>query len=202
MLDITKLKNIIPDNIYNELPYTMEKFNINTILRLGHFLSQCHHESGGFKHLTENLNYGKEGLLRTFPKYFKNLPNINYYARNPERIANLVYANRMGNGNEASGDGWKHRGEGCLQLTGKNNHYAFADYVNDPEIKANPRKIATHYALSSAAYFFEVNKLWGICDLGNTEEIVSLLTKRINGGYNGLADRISWFCYYMKILNN
>lgn len=201
MLDITKLKGIIPDNIYKELPYTMEKFNINTVLRLGHFLAQCHHESGGFKHLTENLNYSEIGLLKTFPKYFTK-ETVKKYARNPETIANKVYANRMGNGNEASGDGWKHIGEGCLQLTGKNNQYAFADYVNDPEIKINPRKIATHYTLSSAAYFFEINKLWGICDLGSTEEVVTLLTKRINGGYIGLADRVSWFCYYMRILTN
>ena len=204
-LDITKLKGNVPTFVYEQLEEAQVKFNVNTVLRMGHFLAQIHHESAGFSAVRENLNYGKEGLLKTFPRYFKNLigaRNVNYYARNPQRIANLVYANRMGNGNEASGDGWLHRGYGLLQLTGKNNQYAFAAWIGDEEVKRNPELIATKYPLLSAVFFFETNDLWKICDKGDTVIVVTELTKRVNGGTIGLKDRIGWFCHYMKILNS
>ena len=117
-LELKKLTNIIPNKVLDEIPYTADKFGITTKLRLCHFLSQCAHESGNFKFVIENLNYSEAALLNVFRRYF-NVDEAKQYARQPERIANRVYANRMGNGNESSGDGWKYRGRGYIQLTGK-----------------------------------------------------------------------------------
>ena len=128
------------------------------------------------------------GLQGTFGKYFPGTLEESY-ARNPEKIANRVYADRMGNGNEASGDGWKYRGRGALQLTGKANYQAFATYLNKPEIMTNPDLVATTYAFESAMYFFDKNKLWAICDQGVSTASITSLTKRINGGTNGLDHR-------------
>jgi putative chitinase len=159
-----------------------------TPVRAAHFFAQTSHETGGFKAFSENLNYSASGLKGTFGKYFPGTLNESYQ-RNPEKIANRVYANRMGNGDEASGDGWKYRGRGALQLTGKANYQAFANYLNLPEIMDNPDLVATTYAFESAMFFFEKNKLWTICDKGINNETILALTKRINGGTNGLADR-------------
>ena len=159
-----------------------------TPVRAAHFFAQTSHETGGFKAFSENLNYSASGLKGTFGKYFPGTLNESYQ-RNPEKIANRVYANRMGNGDEASGDGWKYRGRGALQLTGKANYQAFANYLNLPEIMDNPDLVATTYAFESAMFFFEKNKLWTICDKGINNETILALTKRINGGTNGLTDR-------------
>jgi putative chitinase len=158
--------------------------------RAAHFFAQTAHETGGFKAFSENLNYSADGLNKIFPKYFKNAGrDANAYARNPEKIANVVYASRMGNGDEASGDGWKYRGRGALQLTGKSNYQAFADYLKKPEVMTNPDLVATELAFESAIFFFERNKLWDICDKGVNKDTILALTKRINGGTHGLADR-------------
>lgn len=159
-----------------------------TPVRAAHFFAQTAHESGNFKAFSENLNYSADGLQKIFGKYF-DAASAAKAARNPEKIANRVYANRMGNGNEASGDGWKYRGRGALQLTGKDNYKAFADYLKKPEIMDNPDLVATEYSFESAIFFFEKNKLWAICDQGINDAAITSLTKRINGGTHGLDDR-------------
>ena len=160
------------------------------------FLGQVCHESNEFKILEENLNYSAQGLVTTFKKYFPFIEIANKYARNPEKIANRVYANRMGNGDEKSGDGWKHKGFGAIQLTGKENQYAFSDYIDDEEIKSNPKLIAEKYALSSSIWFFESRSSWQFCNMVNDDSILKL-TKKVNGGTNGLEDRkLKTYKYY------
>lgn len=167
--------------------------------RAAHFFAQTAHESGNFKAFSENLNYSAQGLQGIFGKYFPgNLEES--YARKPEKIANRVYASRMGNGDEASGDGWKFRGRGALQLTGKSNYQAFADYLGRPEIMENPDLVAGELSFESAKFFFDKNKLWDICDKGVTKETILALTKRINGGTHGLSDREEkTFKYYTYV---
>jgi putative chitinase len=174
-------------------PGTMKKameFYKLTPVRAAHFFAQTAHETGGFKAFSENLNYSADGLNKIFPKYFKNAGrDAAPFARNPEKIANIVYASRMGNGDAASGDGWKFRGRGALQLTGKANYEAFAKYLGNNEVLENPDLVATKYAFESAMFFFERNKLWAICDKGINDAAILELTKRINGGTHGLEDR-------------
>ena len=157
--------------------------------RAAHFFAQTAHESGNFKAFSENLNYGASGLTGIFKKYFPTQEKALLYERKPEKIANLVYASRMGNGDEASGDGYKFRGRGALQLTGKDNYKAFSDYLKKPEIMTNPDLVATEFSFESAVFFFDKNKLWDICDKGVSKDTILALTKRINGGTHGLEDR-------------
>ena len=157
--------------------------------RAAHFFAQTAHESGNFKAFAENLNYGAAGLTGIFKKYFPTNEKALLYERKPEKIANLVYASRMGNGDEASGDGYKFRGRGALQLTGKDNYKVFSEYLKNPEIMTNPDLVATEFAFESAIFFFDRNKLWDICDKGVNKDTILALTKRINGGTHGLADR-------------
>jgi len=158
--------------------------------RAAHFFGQTSHETGGYRLFTENLNYSATGLKGTFGKYFPdNLSES--YARQPIKIASRVYANRMGNGDEASQDGWKFKGGGALQTTGKANYQAFANSINKPEIMTNPELVASDYAFEAAIFFFEKNKLWAICDKGVNDTTILALTKKINGGTNGLDDRSS-----------
>ena len=185
--------------IMGEVFAIVEKFNITNHLRLSHFLSQCAHESGNFKFLTENLNYSADGLLKIFPKYFKDKATADAYARKPEKIGSRVYANRMGNGDEASGEGFKFRGRGYIQLTGKDNYKQFGAFVGE-DLVANSDLVATKYPLTSAAFFFDKNKLWDICDKGDTPEVVTLVTKRVNGGTHGLEDRLSKFNTFNTLL--
>ena len=156
-----------------------------------HFFGQCAHESGDFKIFSENLNYSASGLTNTFRKYFPDQQSTVGYAKNPEKIANKVYGNRMGNGPESSGDGWKFRGRGPIQLTGKDNYTAFAAAMNRPDILTNPEIVANELAFESALFFFNNNKLFTICDKGLGVDIITALTKRVNGGTHGLADRIA-----------
>jgi len=198
-MDINKLKGHIPDSVIAQLPDTIAKFELNTPLRLAHFLAQAGHESGGFKAVNENLNYGAKGLLGIFKKYFPTPEKAALYERKPEKIANLVYGGRMGNGPEASGEGWKFRGRGYIQLTGKDNYKAF-DAVVAESIVDNPDLVATKYPLLSAAWFFHKNGLHKIADGGATEAVVTSVTKRVNGGTIGLADRIKHFNEYYNLL--
>ena len=196
---LDKLKCHIPEAVIAQIPDTAAKFGITNVLRLAHFLSQAGHESAGFKAVNENLNYSADGLKKIFPKYFPG--NISEsYARNPEKIAAKVYGGRMGNGDEASKEGWKFRGRGYIQLTGKSNYTAF-DKLVEEDILANPDLVATKYPLASAAFFFNNNKLWAICDRGATPEVVTAVTKRVNGGTIGLADRNKHFNEYYKLLS-
>jgi putative chitinase len=159
-----------------------------TPIRAAHFFGQTAHETGNFKLFSENLNYSSNGLKKIFGKYFTASTAL-LYARNPEKIANKVYGNRMGNLDESSGDGYKFRGRGALQLTGKDNYTAFSKYLNKPEILTNPEAVADEYAFESAMFFFDKNNLWNICDGGVNDATILKLTKRINGGTNGLAHR-------------
>jgi putative chitinase len=197
-LNLEKLKGHIPDAVIAQIPETAAKFNITNNLRLAHFLSQCGHESGGFKAVSENLNYSADGLKKIFGKYFPG--NLNEsYARQPEKIAARVYASRMGNGDEASKEGFKFRGRGYIQLTGKANYTNFTKFIGEDCI-ANPDLVATKYPLASAAFFFDSNKLWSICDKGADDATVTAVTKRVNGGTIGLPDRIKHFKEYYNLL--
>ena len=195
---LAALKGHIPDSVISMIPDTAAKFGITNPLRLAHFLAQCGHESGGFKAVNENLNYGAKGLLGTFPKYF-NATTAAQYERKPEMIASKVYGGRMGNGPESTKDGYKFRGRGYIQLTGKDNYTAFDKFVDD-DILGNPDLVATKYPLMSAAWFFNKNGLWSICDKGADDATVTLVTKRVNGGTIGLADRIKHFKEYYILL--
>jgi putative chitinase len=157
--------------------------------RAAHFFAQTAHESGNFTAFSENLNYGAKGLRGIFGKYFPTDAMAKMYERQPQKIANRVYASRMGNGVEASGDGWKYRGRGALQLTGKANYQAFSDYIDRPDVMTNPDLVAGELCFESALWFFDRNKLWGICDQGINDAAILALTKRINGGTHGLDDR-------------
>ena len=205
-MDINKLKRNIPQTVLDQLPDTIAKFNINTPLRLSHFLSQCAHESANFTVVKENLNYSAKGLLTTFKKYFT--PELaKQYERNPEKIANRVYGGRMGNGNEASGEGYKFSGRGYIQLTGKVNYAAFDKLVPE-DILATPTLVASKYPLLSAAWFFNNNNLWVICDSPIVDkdgndchiQVITHLTQHINGGTNGILDRIEYFHKFYNLL--
>ena len=198
-LKLDTLKGHIPDSVIAMIPEVASKFEINTPLRLAHFLAQCGHESGGFKLTKENLNYSAKGLNGIFKKYFPTLESAVPYERKPEKIANKVYGGRMGNGAEASGEGWKFHGRGFIQLTGKDNYTAFTKSIGEDCI-ANPDLVASKYALASAAWFFNKNGLHKIADGGATDAVVTSITKRVNGGTIGLPDRIKHFKEYYKLL--
>ena len=198
---VLKTLGVSTDNIDKYLPWlnmTMLKYDINTPVRQAMFLSQIAHESGNFCHVSENLNYSVNGLRSVFGKYFPNDNLAAEYARKPEKIANRVYANRMGNAEESSGDGWKYRGRGLIQLTGKNNYTAFSlaadnNALLEPELVSEPE-----LAVQSAGWFWDTNGLNALADTGD----VRVVTKRINGGYNGLTDRSAKFGKLMIILGD
>ena len=197
-LKLDKLKGHIPDSVIAMIPETAAKFGITTNLRLAHFLSQASHESGGFKAVQENLNYSVDGLKKIFPKYFPgNLAES--YAKNPEKIASKVYGGRMGNGDETTKEGYKFRGRGFLQTTGKENYTKFTKFIGE-DCVSNPDLVATKYPLASAAFFFTSNNLWGICDEGATTDVVTKLTRRINGGTIGLEHRLKEFNEFYSLL--
>jgi putative chitinase len=198
-LKLANLKGHIPDAVIAMIPDTAAKFGINTPLRLAHFLAQCGHESGGFRATQENLYYSAKGLNGIFRKYFPTEAAANAYARQPQKIASKVYANRMGNGSEASGEGYKFRGRGYIQLTGKENYTAFGKSIGE-DMVANPDKVAGPYALLSAAWFFSKNGLHKMADEGASDQVVTKITKRVNGGTIGLPDRIKHFKEYYKLL--
>lgn len=204
-MDLSRLKGHVPDTVIAQIPSIQEKFGVNTALRLAHFLAQAGHESGGFRVTQENLNYSAKGLTGIFKKYFKrpdgtvDEPKAAAYAKKPEKIANLVYGGRMGNGPEASGEGYKFRGRGYIQLTGKDNYTAFGKSIG-VDMLVNADSVASTHALTSAAWFWSKNKLNEIADTGATDEVVTKITKRVNGGTIGLADRIRHFKEYYALL--
>lgn len=198
-MNLEKLKGHIPDSVIAQLPDVISTYKIDTALRLAHFLAQTGHESAQFKAVSENLNYGAKGLRGIFGKYFPTDALAAAYERKPEKIANKVYASRMGNGDEASGDGYKYRGRGYIQLTGKDNYKAF-DATVPEDITANPDLVATQYPLLSAAWFWNKNGLNAIADKGADDAAVTAVTKRVNGGTIGLPDRIKHFKEYHALL--
>jgi putative chitinase len=200
-LGIDKLKNKIPPVAYDRLVDSLSRTkSVTNNTRLAHFLSQVAHESGNFKLVVENLRYTASRLLVIFPRHFKTIEEARRYALNPEAIANRAYANRIGNGNEASGDGYRYRGRGYLQLTGKANYKSFSDYVKE-DCVLSPDLVATKYPMDSAMWFFDRNRLWSLCDKDDNASVLAV-TKRVNGGTNGLADRLTKFSFFMKYLNS
>jgi putative chitinase len=196
-LKLENLKGHIPDNVIAQIPDTAAKFGIDTPLKLAHFLAQCGHESGGFRLTQENLNYSAQGLKNIFPKYFPgNLSES--YARNPQKIASKVYGGRMGNGPESTGEGFKFRGRGYIQLTGKDNYTAFGKAINE-DLISNPDLVSTKYPLLSAAWFFSKNCLRRCVDA--TDATVTSVTRCVNGGTIGLPDRLKHFKEYYKLLS-
>lgn len=193
-MSLTKLQEKIgvkPDGSFGPatLKAAMKYFKLSPEAA-AHFFGQTSHETGGFNLFVENLNYSAKGLVNTFGKYFPgNLSDL--YARQPHKIGSRVYANRMGNGDEKSGEGYKFRGRGALQTTGKSNYEAFSKSIEKPEIITNPDLVATDYAFEAAMFFFDKNKLWDIANKGVTDANILAMTKKINGGTNGLDDRIS-----------
>jgi len=159
--------------------------------RGAHLLGQAHHESGGFNRTKEGLYYSTpERLMAVWPSRFKSVAAAMPYTKNPEALANNVYSDRMGNGDEASGDGWKFSGKGFIQLTGRSNYRSFASDMELPEIMTDPDLVSSNYAFETALWFFNKNKLFDIADKGVNEEIIKKITKRVNGGYHGLDDRL------------
>jgi len=209
MLTLSQLKQLLPKNKYVEhwhhaLSQLLPDYDINTVNRIAAFVAQCSHESGGFTTLKENLNYKPQSLRRLFSKYFPDDATANQYCARPnkqEAIANRVYANRMGNGDESSGDGYRYCGRGLIQLTGRSNYQSFADSI---EVDGRPLKIdevpeylATFEgAAQSACWFWEVNKLNQWADAGD----ILTLTKRINGGTIGLEDRKKHYEHALHVL--
>lgn len=197
-LKLSNLKGHVPDNVIAMIPEVAAKFAIDTPIKLAHFLSQCGHESGGFKITQENLNYSAKGLMGIFKKYFPDEATANAYQRNPEKIANRVYSGRMGNGTEGSGDGYKFRGRGFIQLTGKDNYTAFGKSINE-DIASNPEKVSTVYPLLSAAWFFSKNCLKKCTD--SSDATITNVTKCVNGGTIGLDQRLKEFKSFYQLLS-
>ena len=198
-LKLNKLVGHVPQVVIDSIPEVASKFGINTPLRVAHFLAQCGHESGGFRVTQENLNYSAKGLNGIFRKYFPTEAAAASYARQPQKIANKVYANRMANGSEASGDGYKFRGRGYIQLTGRDNYTQFGKAIG-VDIPSNPDLVSSKYALASAAWFWSKNGLNKLADGGASDTAVTSITKRVNGGTIGLADRIKHFKEYYHLL--
>lgn len=196
-MNIDLLKGKIPDSVLAQIPDVSSVFKVNTASRLAHFLGQCSHESGGFKTVSENLNYSADRLLQIFPKYFKQPGLAESYARKPELIASRVYGGRLGNGDEPTREGYKYRGRGFIQLTGKSNYSAFDKFVNE-DIVANPELVATKYPLLSAAWFF--TRCLPKCDAGVTDATIKEVTKCVNGGTIGLDHRTVETKKFAKLL--
>jgi putative chitinase len=197
-LNLGGLTGKVPAGVIAQIPQAAQDFGITTNLRLAHFLAQCALESNNFTATVENLNYRAARLMEIFPKYFRGLDPA-AYANNPARIANRVYANRMGNGDEASGDGFKFRGRGYIQLTGKTNYTSFSNFVGE-DCVANPDLVATKYPLASAAFYFNSNNIWAICDRGADVATVTRVTRAVNGGIHGLPERLQNFQSFMRAL--
>jgi putative chitinase len=198
-MNTSNLATKMPSAASKYMLEVVERYNITEPLRLSHFLAQIAHESGNFQFVAENLNYSADSLLKVFPKYFKDKATADLYARKPEMIGSRVYANRMGNGDEASKEGFKFRGRGYIQLTGKDNYKAFSTFIGE-DCVANPDLVSTKYPMDSAIWFFDKNKLWDICDKGAGDDIVTLVTKRVNGGSHGIQDRLSKFKTFNSLL--
>ena len=195
MLTLNQLKQLIPGNPYVDhwheaLEILLPDYDINTPQRIAAFVAQCAHESGNFRVLKENLNYRAVTLRKIFPRYFPDDAIAAAYAGKQEAIANKVYASRMGNGPESSGDGWKFRGRGPIQLTGKSNYTQFSQDIGRPDVLTNPDIVATELAFESALWFFRKNNLFAIADKGVSDAVITQITKRVNGGTHGLDDRL------------
>jgi putative chitinase len=186
------------DEWYESMVDALPQYNIYNVERVAAFIAQCAHESGGFTMLSENLNYSADGLRKVFPKYFPNAEIAQQYHRQPEKIANRVYASRMGNGPESSGEGFRYRGRGLIQLTGKDNYRRCSNYMFEDDTLLQQPDVLTqpYYALHSACWFWTANKL---NDLADTQDL-RMMTKRINGGFIGLDDRVKHYNHALEVL--
>jgi putative chitinase len=198
---LEQLKQMVPGNPYIDHWHEafceiLPDYDINTKSRVAAFIAQCAHESGGFKAIKENLNYKAASLCKVWPRYFPNMDVANAYAQQPERIANRAYANRMGNGPEESGDGWKFCGRGLIQLTGKDNYSRYAQSLEISLDEASEHLTTFEGCVQSAAWFWEANNLNQWADSGD----MLTLTKRINGGTLGLEDRIKHYQHALHVL--
>jgi putative chitinase len=194
MITLEQLQQILPGNgcveqWHQALTQLLPDYGIDTTERIAAFLAQCAHESGQFQAIRENLNYKTTSLQKTFPKYFPTPELAEQYAKQPEKIANRVYANRMGNGDESSGDGWRYCGRGLIQLTGHDNYLAFANSIDCPLESVTDYLSTFEGAVQSACWFWETNDLNTLADYGD----IKTMTKKINGGYIGLEDRIEHY---------
>ena len=202
-MELTKqqLKELLPKNPYidqwhNALSQLLPDYEINTPQRIAAFIAQCAHESGNFIFLSENLNYKAESLTKIFSKYFKDIGTAKQYEKQPEKIANKIYADRMGNGNEASGDGYRFCGRGLIQLTGRDNYTFFAGSLDIPVEEASEYLATFEGAAQSACWFWETNNLNRFADSGD----IKGLTRAINGGYIGLEDRIRHYEHALHVM--
>lgn len=200
MVNLNKLEGRLSVEVIDQAHETLIDYKMTTPLEASHFLAQAAHESSGFTRTTENLGYSAVRLLQVFPKYF-NGENVEDYAGKPVLIASRVYANRMGNGDEKSLDGWMYRGRGYIQLTGKNNYEAFDKTVDDG-ILSTPNLVATKYPMLSAGWFWNSRGLKGIAEQGSSPVVVEAVTKIINGGKIGLEDRIKRFEFFYGLLKD
>jgi putative chitinase len=198
-MNLKNLATKVPATVFSMVEAVIAKYEITHPLRLCHFMSQIAHESGNFTQVVENMNYSVDGLLKTFPRYFPTRQFAIQYARQPEKIGNRVYANRMGNGDEASGEGFKYRGRGYLQLTGKFNYSDFSKFIGE-DCVADPELVAAKYPMDSAVWFFNKNNIWEICDRGSSEAVIQAVTRRVNGGLNGILDRTKKFKAFYEII--
>lgn len=198
-MDISKLTGHVPDTLLQQLPAILTQFGIDGPFRLSHLLGQAKHESAGFVAVRENLNYSGTALWSLFHSHFSSLDEAVSYARQPEKIANRIYSNRMGNSDEASGDGWNYKGRGYLQTTGKSNYTALGKFLG-VDLLSNPDLVATDYPLSSAAFFFSSHNLWSICDKGIGTDTITAITKAVNGGILGLQERTAYTQDFYHIL--
>ena len=197
--NLDSLNGLVPASVIAQIPETASKFGINSNLRLAHFLAQCALESVEFTAKLENLNYRAARLLQVFPKYFRGVDPAPY-ANNPAKIANRVYANRMGNGDEASGEGFKFRGRGYIQLTGKNNYTLFSQFIGE-DCVADPDLVANKYPLASAGFFFNSNNIWAVCDKGADDATVRAVSKRVNGDPpHAVPERTKYFKKFIAAL--
>lgn len=200
-LTLEQLKQMVhgipyADHWHHALEQLLPDYEINTPRRIAAFVAQCAHESGGFRFVTENLNYKAESLMKVFPKYYHDMDLARAHAKNPQKIANRVYANRMGNGDEASGDGFRYRGRGLIQLTGKDNYTWFAASLEISVEEAAQYLETFEGAAQSACWFWENNKLNVEADAGD----ILKMTKKINGGTIGLEDRKKHYEHALHVL--
>jgi len=197
-MDISKLQDHLPDFIYNQIPQTFP-LGVDGPKRLSNLLGQCKLECGNWTAFTENLNYSGEKLWVMFHTHFSDINEAQSFAHQPERIANRIYASRNGNGPESSGEGWYYRGRGCVQLTGKTNIQAFFTSIGLPA-DSDPNLIATNYQLISAAWYFKTHNLWALCDRGTDLATITAVTQKVNGGQNGLQQRVQYTQEFYQLL--
>ena len=200
-LNLSSLENLIPKHVLDQIPTTAARFGITSKIRLAHFLSQCAHESANFTLVYENLNYSTDALLRVFKSYFPSRSLADKYARKPLMIGSRVYGSRMGNGPENTYEGYKYRGRGYIQLTGKFNYTEFSKFIGEDTV-THPDLVATKYPLSSAAFFFQKKGIWKVCDRGPSDVVVTDVTRMVNGGLNGLSDRFKYFKKFYTALTS